>query len=124
VIELAHHPGDAAVLPGPSRLLRAWQSARAGPGLRVIAFTEKHPPIFAAILQAQAPVVAGKEGRRPTRPRVGVVDDAAGCEIGEKHVADEGPVGTCLRARALSGADGVRVAAFVRLRQPPKGLST
>jgi hypothetical protein len=56
-------PGRTSSPPRPAGRLLAWRSARAGPSARVIAFIEKHPSLLAGILQAQVPVVAGKEGR-------------------------------------------------------------
>jgi len=41
-------------------------------------------------------------------------------EIGEKHVADGDRADTCLMLAHVSGADGVRVAAFVRKRSPSR----
>jgi hypothetical protein len=40
-VRLAYRPGDAAVPPGPARLLSAWQTDHAGLGARVIAFVER-----------------------------------------------------------------------------------
>jgi len=50
--------------PWPAGPLPAWPSNRAGSGPGAIAFIEKRSSLLAGILQAPAPVVAGKEGCR------------------------------------------------------------
>ena len=84
VIRLAHHPGDAAVLPGLARLLSAWPSARPGRSVRVISPIEdvsrcllrscKRPLRAVAVMSRPHRLpgdrFGGRWGRRTEQPQV------------------------------------------------------